>query len=80
MTLPKSTLPTTDVVNAIEQLRALTRKAVNVFPPIPMALKSDLEIRIDAVERAWKSIEEHRRLAESPPEPTPAVLLAGAKN
>jgi hypothetical protein len=80
MTLPKSTLPTADVVNAIEQLRGVTRKAVNVFPPIPMALKSDLEIAIDKVERSWKAIEEHRRLAENPPEPTPAVRLAGAKN
>jgi hypothetical protein len=80
MSIPKSTLPTADVLSAIEQLRSITRKAVNVFPPIPMALKSDLEIRIDAVERAWKSIEEHRCLAESPPPAQPAVLGAGAKN
>ena len=57
MTLPKSTLPTADVLAAIEQLRSITRKAVNVFPPIPLALKSDLEIAIDKVERSWKFIE-----------------------
>jgi hypothetical protein len=80
MTLPKSTLPTADVLNAIEELRIVTRKAVNVFPAVLVSLKADLEIRIDAVERAWQVIEEHQRLAENPPAPEPAVRLAGAKN
>ena len=80
MTLPDSTLSTAEVLSEIEALRSVTRKAVNVFPPIPGSLKTDLEIRIDAVEPSWQSIEEHRKLAENPPPPEPAVRLAGAKN
>jgi hypothetical protein len=73
-TAPKPDFAATpDVLEAIEALRAVIRKATKVFPPVPEEMMGTLGAKVDAVERQWKGVTEYLRLREHPPEPTPAT-------
>jgi hypothetical protein len=70
----KATSTTDRILALVEGLRQATRAELAGGVPIPHALRLEMEIGLDRLERCWRNIQEHRRLAaEGPPKEEPTV-------
>jgi hypothetical protein len=77
----KATSTTDRILALVEGLRQAVRAELSGGLPVAQSHRLEMEIACDRFERAWKVIQEARRLAaEGPPKPEPTVRGAGAKS